>query len=161
MQCIGAKCDTKTWFVSQIYYELFVRRIIPAGLFSAYAKTYRINRMLQISPVFDSFSLNDKVKSILEKMIKYGPQYPIVNDDEMCVRLSDAGISTFNKIYYGRPDYERIEKKPDGYYYYFRCSEDQVFFYFRRFQGDEAIIMFPESLRIRMKEFHSISFSCY
>ena len=54
MQCIGAKCDTKTWFVSQIYYELFVRRIIPAGLFSAYGKYIG-------KKVGKSMSLTDKI----------------------------------------------------------------------------------------------------
>ena len=125
------------------------------------AKTYRINRMIQISPVFDNISLNEEVQSILDRMIKYGPQYTITNNEEMCVKLSTDGLSTFNKIYYGRPDHERVEKKKDGYYYYFRCSEDQVFFYFRRFQGNEAVVMYPESLRIRMRDFHKDSFTCY
>lgn len=125
------------------------------------AKTYRINRMIQISPVFDSISLEADVKDRLNKMIKYGPQYTIMNDDEMCVRLSAVGQSTFNKIYYGRPDYERVEKRPDGYYYYFKCSEDQVFFYFRRFQGNEAVVMYPDALKRRMIEFHKSSFLCY
>ena len=86
----------------------------------------------------------------------------MINDDvESCVRLSESGVRNFSRIYYGRPMVDHIEEKADGTYYYFKCSVDQVFMYFRRFGYEDAEILSPQPLRERMIEFHEKASAMY
>ncbi len=85
----------------------------------------------------------------------------INEEEEACVRLNSYGIKSFNKIYYGRPQYDRIEKKDDQTYLYFRCSLDQLFLYFKRFENGSAEVLHPESLRNRMIKFHEDAIEVY
>ena len=124
-------------------------------------KTYRLNRIDRITFGKSRESINDRVRHNLELMIRYGPQYMINDDEESCVRLSSNGVKSFNRIYYGRPHFERIEVKEDHTYYYFKCSSDQLFLYFKRFDGDAAEIIYPKALRERMIRFHSDSLEIY
>jgi len=124
-------------------------------------KTYRLNRIGRINYGKSRGSINDVVKHNLELMIQYGPQYMINDDEESCVRLSSYGVKSFNRIYYGRPQFERIEVKDGQTYYYFRCSSDQLFLYFKRFEGDAAEIIYPKALRERMIRFHADSLETY
>lgn len=66
--------------------------------------------------------------------------------------MSDAGIKLYNRIYHGRPDYY---KKTNDNNYYFHCSKEQAFHYFRRFDNDTAIIKEPPELVEEMINFHS------
>ena len=124
-------------------------------------KTYRLNRIDRINYGKSMGSINDKVRHNLELMIQYGPQYMINDDEESCVRLSSYGVKSFNRIYYGRPQFERIEVKDEQTYYYFKCSLDQLFLYFKRFEGDAAEIIYPKALRERMIRFHADSLDTY
>ena len=80
-----------------------------------------------------------------------------INDDEVtCVRLTDDGKKLLNQIYFGRPHYEYAE----GDLYYFKCSSDQLYLYFRRFYTGAEVIS-PISLRKRIIDFHNKALSCY
>lgn len=123
---------------------------------------FRLNRLLTINCVPGDNSINEDVERHLIKMEKYAPQYRIEDDVETCVRLTDEGVLAYERIYFGRPDRlpNRDEEKLDGHYYYFDCSTNQLFLYFRRF-GCEAEIVYPENLRNRMKDFHSRAYAVY
>lgn len=108
-------------------------------------------RMSRISAVFtlnrDSV-IQPEVRSRLERMLEYGPQFAIRSDDEIRVRLTDAGIRNFQSFFIHRPVPCRIE----GNVYIFRCSEDQIMNYFTRF-GQTAVIESPAGLRRRAEQF--------
>ena len=125
------------------------------------AQAYRLNRIDKINYSGKPILIDSNIEKYLEMMLKYGPQYAINDDEETCVKLSEYGRKSFNRIYYGRPKYERIEKDGDYYNYYFKGSKDQIFFYFRRFGCNEAEIISPLSLRERMKQFHIKSLETY
>ena len=125
------------------------------------AKTYRLNRIDKINYGKSMGSIDSSVQHYLDMMVEYGPQYMINDDDESCVRLTESGRRNFSRIYYGRPIVDRVEEKDDGYYYYFKGSKDQIFFYFRRFGYDDAEIISPEPLRRKMIEFHSKAYEMY
>jgi len=125
------------------------------------ARAYRLNRITQLNFSTTMVSMSEEVRKHLELMKFYGPQYPINDDEETCVKLTDYGVISYNRIYYGRPKYERIEACPNGRLLYFNCSKDQIFFYFRRFEAGAAEILYPESLRERMIKFHSAALESY
>jgi len=125
------------------------------------ARAYRLNRITKLNYSAKMVSISEEVLKHLELMKIYGPQYPINDDEETCVKLTDFGVISFNRIYYGRPKYERIETCPNGRLLYFDCSKDQIFLYFRRFEAGAAEILYPESLRERMIKFHSAALESY
>lgn len=125
------------------------------------ARAYRLNRIDRLNYGRSMKVIDDTVRRYLDMMIKYGPQYMINEEEETCVRLDPYGIKSFNKIYYGRPQYDRIEKKDDQTYLYFRCSLDQLFLYFKRFENGSAEVLHPESLRNRMIKFHEDAIEVY
>jgi hypothetical protein len=125
------------------------------------AKTYRLNRIDKINYGKSIRSIDSSVQHYLEMMVEYGPQYMINDEEKTCVRLSESGLKSFNRIYYGRPRVERIENKGGYSYLYFKCSKDQIYLYFRRFSGTEALIISPEWLRNKMIRFHQESVEVY
>ncbi len=125
------------------------------------ARSFRLNRISKINYSRASNQIGEDVLAYLERMLRYGPQYMINDDEESCVRLTVSGRRNFSRIYYGRPLVDRIEEKEDGAYYYFKGSKDQVFFYFRRFGYDDAEIISPEHLRKKMSDFHMKAYENY
>ena len=125
------------------------------------AKSYRLNRITNIQYKQRSNQISDEVMEYLQRMLQYGPQYSINDSHESCVKLSDAGQRNYSRIYYGRPQEDRVENGPDGHYYYYKCSKDQIYLYFRRFEADDAEIISPPSLRKRMSEFHLQAYKQY
>ena len=125
-------------------------------------RSFRLNRIRGIYSASDEYYINDSTKNHLELMLKNGPAYMINSDEEICVRLTREGLDNYRKIYFGRPKaYQPIEEK-DGYYYMrFIGSEEQVFYYFRRFDGTQAVIVSPLSLKEKMLEHHHKSFEAY
>ncbi len=114
------------------------------------ARAYRLNRIIDIFD-YDNCDIEDMVKENLDRMIEYDPQYRITEKDkEVCVRLTDAGVMNYRRIYHGRP---KLDHKIDDHTYCFKCSNEQLFLYFRRF-GNDAEIVRPKSLRNRMMKFH-------
>lgn len=124
------------------------------------AIVFRLNRISTLHYSNASNKITEEVKEHLDKMIEYGPQYMINDSEESCVRLTDSGRKNFSRIYFGRPQVDRVEIKDDGYYYYFKGSKDQLFIYFRRF-GNDAEVISPESLRKRIAEFHMNAYENY
>lgn len=71
-------------------------------------------------------------------------------------------MRAYNRIYTDRPKYDKLECPADGKCnMHFSCSEDQVFFYFRRFEKDDAEIISHVHLRNRMIRFHESVLSNY
>ena len=114
-------------------------------------RSYRLSRILHVHPSKASLKLAESVQMRLDKMAYYAPQFSINEDIETCVRLTKEGTKNYNRIYYGRPRVERIVTEGDDALYFFKCSEDQIFLYFRRFLGDTAEVLSPSSLRKRMQ----------
>ncbi len=125
------------------------------------AKVFRLNRITRMNYSRVSNQIDNGIQDYLNRMLQYGPQY-IINDNEVsCVRLTESGRKNFSRIYYGRPLVDRIEEKQDGYYYYFKGSKDQIFFYFRRFGFDDVEVISPATLRQRMSDFHRKAYENY
>lgn len=177
MACMARKSITfKTIWNTQIIHEVIPYKVVagPEEMFNYLlcaeinaetgkqeARTYRLNRIDRINYGRSMKHIDAAVKHYLDLMLWYGPQYMIKDDGESCVRLTDSGVRNFSRIYYGRPMVERVEEREDGHYYFFKGSKDQVFFYFRRFGYDDAEIISPEPLRLKMIEFHSKACEMY
>lgn len=115
--------------------------------------SYRINRITDIE-VIDSGTIEPQIRDNLEKMLINGVNYRIRNDDQKAVvRLTNKGNIEYKKIYTGRPIPYDIKENGDCYDYYFDCSNEQLYLYFRRF-GKEAEIISPIPLRERIKSFY-------
>lgn len=130
----------------------------------AEAKAYRLNRIEQVNNDGSmAQTIDGEIKSYLDKMIQYGAAYAINDDIETCVRLTDSGVKNYQRIYWGRPQrLQDKDEKKDGYtYYYFNCSETQLFLYFKRFKGADAQVVYPSELKERIIEFHERSFEAY
>ena len=125
------------------------------------AKSYRLNRIDAVRWGTAREALTREVEDYLERMIQYGPQHAINEESESCIKLTEKGVKLYNRIYRGRPKCERIEKKGDVYVYHFKCSDEQLFFYFNRFPGDAAEVIKPKSLRNKIKCFHEQALENY
>jgi len=125
------------------------------------AITYRLNRFKGITFSKRSISIDPTVKYHLDQMSLLAPQFAINEDLDISVKLTSYGIRRYNRVYYGRPQFSSIEENENGAIYHFNCSEDQVYFYFRRFEGDSAEILSPKKLRERMRESFEESFRVY
>ncbi len=125
-----------------------------------YARAYRLNRISKSNYSYPDV-LDDTIQKRLDRMNLYGAQYIINDEEEACVFLSINGARLYNRIYYGRPAYSRIEETENGYKYYFYCSKDQLSFYFRRFSNGDAIILYPDSLVKDMIDFHKNALDYY
>lgn len=117
-------------------------------------KSYRLCRITDLGEGNSQRIISDEIEKLCELTKEKGPQYAINTTDRICVRLSDRGQILYNRIYFGRPPFSKIENHEHYHDYYFDCSVDQVFNYFRKFEGDTAIILSPESLRNKMYIFH-------
>lgn len=133
---------------------------------------FRLNRITNIHYSNSGRVIDQNVENNLKLMEKYGPQFAINNSDEICVRLapnntnsiSQSGQTLFKRIYFGRPIVERIEPDIENHgsdLYYFHCSEEQIFQYFKRFDGGTAEILYPQRLRDRMILFHKKNYESY
>lgn len=124
--------------------------------------TFRLNRLVCIDPTPGNTTIETTVERHLAKMERYAPQYIINEDIESCVKLTDKGIKDYKRIYFGRPDRltERDEDNEDGHYYYFDCSINQLYLYFRRF-GCEVEIIGPDELKKSIIDFHSNASAVY
>lgn len=124
------------------------------------ARTYRLNRIKSVFGGNISESILSKTKHYLDRMIKFGPAYPINDDEESCIELNENGIKKYQKIAFGRPKFDRKESSENIHHYYFKCSKEQLLFYFRRF-GNDAKVLYPESLKKQMILFFEESLSTY
>ena len=125
------------------------------------ARSYRLNRIVHEQKSASTIPLKEVVRQYLEMMKHYGAPYPINDDEECCVRLTEMGVQLFNRIYFGRPVFDRKVEKEDGTYYYFKCSKFQLYTYFRRFDKDHAIILYPASLRQQFIDAYEAALGAY
>ena len=125
------------------------------------ARAYALRRIQRVNTIRGKGILDAEVKRHLERMQTLGPQYAINDDEEICVRLTDKGLENYKRIYFGKPKYERMEERSDGFYQFYRCSKDQVYRYGRRFDPNTAEILAPDSLRDRMARFFAEGCAVY
>lgn len=125
------------------------------------ARAFRLNRISKLVYSNRVIGIPENIIDRLRKMEDTSPQYAINGEEEICVKLTEHGEKAYGRIYYGRPKVNRIEIKGNDRYYYFDCSEDQVYLYFRRFDGDDAVIVGPSKLRKRMIDFHFRAYQKY
>ncbi len=126
------------------------------------AMSYRLCRIVNPRIIASDGQVDHKIRLFLEKMEKYGPQYPINKETAACIRLTPAGRVSFQKLYQGRPVADRRDTPdPDGSTrYYFSCAQEQIYLYFRRFNPGEATVLYPEELKRRLIEFHRKHLEC-
>ncbi len=140
-------------------YLLCQKKNPDTGIYEA--ATYRLCRLQKIRRTGTAASLTEDVHRHLDMMKLYGPQYTINDDEESCVQLTETGALLFNRIYFGRPTVDRIELRNGKYYYYFKCSKNQLFQYFRRFSNGHAVVLYPESLVHDIYSFHREALNAY
>ena len=118
-----------------------------------------LNRIASVETKRSKGTIDEAVKKHLDLTEQMGPAYCIHEEKECCIFLTNEGRMSFKRMYFGRPTLD--EKKPnvDGYYY-FRCSEDQLFLYFRRF-GSDARVIYPESLKKRFADYYADAYNTY
>ena len=122
---------------------------------------YRLCRISRPHILSTSATLPEYAYRHLALMEQHGPQFAINDDEQACVRLTPKGAITYQRVYLGRPAYERVEHVEGGDLYYFNCSDDQLFLYFRRFGPGEAEVIAPASLRDRVIAFHEGALKMY
>lgn len=125
--------------------------------------SFRLSRMTCIQKSYSSIPYPSDIKDKFGLTKKLGASYAINDElEETCVLLTPAGKRSFKHIYFGRPKVDRNEITPAGNYrYYFICSTEQLYRYFRRFNPGEAIIEYPTTLRDRIIDFHVKSLEGY
>ena len=106
-------------------------------------KTYRLNRIEEVTIINEPRDLDEENIKLFEKMIEHGPQFTYEDNEEIIiVKLTEKGKQLYKSHYVHRPNVDFIE----GDYYYFSCSHVHIKTYFRRF-GKEAYIVSPYSLQ--------------
>lgn len=123
--------------------------------------SYRLSRIKTVKTTSNIPPMDKELEYLCEKTVQTAPQYAINSDVEICVELNDKGTELYNRIYLGRPQYIRVQEQQGKHYYYFNCSEEQAFQYFRKFHTDTAIIRSPDSLIQRMIDFHTDVLDAY
>ena len=125
------------------------------------AMTYRLSRIDRPRRTGERGAIPEDVRKHLRMMERLGPQFAINDDSVTCVRLTEDGVRQYRRVYRDRPEYIHEEDREGGKLYFFRCSQEQLFLYFRRFGFGTAEVLSPESLRSRMVEFHQKSLEMY
>ncbi len=125
--------------------------------------SFRLSRMSQIQGTSLFIPCPEDIEKNFSLTQSLGASYAINTPPEKsCVLLTKKGLSSFRHIYFGRPKIEKKESAPNGCFrYYFNCSEEQLYRYFRRFNPGEAIVESPPSLRDRIIDFHKKSLEVY
>lgn len=125
--------------------------------------SFRLSRMSQIQGTSLFIPCPEDIEKNFSLTQSLGASYAINTPPETsCVLLTKKGLSSFRHIYFGRPKVEKKESAPNGgFRYYFNCSEEQLYRYFRRFNPGEAIVESPPSLRDRIIDFHKKSLEVY
>lgn len=125
--------------------------------------SFRLSRMSQIQGTSLFIPCPEDIEKNFSLTQSLGASYAINTPPETsCVLLTKKGLSSFRHIYFGRPMVEKKESASNGgFRYYFNCSEEQLYRYFRRFNPGEAIVESPPSLRDRIIDFHKKSLEVY
>ena len=125
--------------------------------------TLRLCRIQNLLEELDQIALNPEIEKLLDLMNRQTPQYAIYEDVKTRVLLTKDGQKAFSRIYFGRPKpIEPPEELPNGRKIYtFNHANIQLYFYFRRFQANEAIVLEPKSLADDIKAFHEKAWKAY
>ncbi len=125
--------------------------------------SFRLSRMSQIQGTSLFIPCPEDIEKNFSLTQSLGASYAINTPPETsCVLLTKKGLSSFRHIYFGRPKIKEKKSAPNGCFrYYFNCSEEQLYRYFRRFNPGEAIVESPPSLRARIIDFHKKSLEVY
>lgn len=124
--------------------------------------TFRLCRITKVKEDTTPNLLKPEIEQLLILMNQRTPQYPIDESFETKVLLTEEGVKTFSKIFFGRPEPIKTEDLPNGKKIYtFNHSRNQLYFYFRRFAATEAIVLEPESLANEIKTFHANAWKAY
>lgn len=118
------------------------------------ALAHRLSRIERPRLTGDKGTIPSDVEHNLTMMERLGPQFAINDNIETCVRMTEKGLDTYQRIYLGRPEFAKVEVTEGGFLCRFNCSLDQLFLYFKRFGADEAEVVSPQSLRERLIAFH-------
>lgn len=121
----------------------------------AWAVTFRLTRVSVIRESGPGRKIDPLVLKHLQMMETYSPQHSINDDKEILIELNKAGLASYRRIYHDRPYCFRMEMTEEGKTIgHFRCSINQLYFYFRRFNPGEAVILNSEELNYRLFIFH-------
>lgn len=120
--------------------------------------TIRLATIKAVSLLSDAASIPDDNKTLFERQVACAAQYPMYSTDTEPIRvqLTENGKKLFNKIYLYRPTAISV----DGDIYTFDCSVNQLLYYFQRF-GDSALILSPERVGIRMRDYYYFALKKY
>lgn len=127
------------------------------------AYPFRICRIINPREDTSQNLLKPEIEPLLNLMNKRSPQYPIDEDFEAKVLLTKDGIKAYRRIFFGRPNpIQPPEEQPDGSVIMtFNHSFSQLFFYFRRFAANEALVLEPKRLADEIKTFHEDAWKAY
>lgn len=118
------------------------------------AVTYRLNRLQGLRKSAARMTLTAPVRRNLEEMARRGAQYVIRGKQKSVIGLTPKGQDAYLRVYQGRPKPDAIEEKDGFRWLVFSCSEEQLFFYFRKFEGGTLRVREPDALRKRLLAFH-------
>ena len=125
------------------------------------AMTFRLSKIVRPRRTGERDTIPEDARYHLRMMERLGPQFAINDDSVACVRLTKEGVDQFRRIYRDRPEPFREEDREGGKLCFFRCSQNQLFLYFRRFGFGMAEVVSPESLRDKIIDFHSGALRVY
>lgn len=117
----------------------------------------RLCRIKHIGTSEKKFMLQPEINKYLKLTKDYGSQYAVNEETCMIVQFSDEGFRQFQRRYTGRPQYS----DKNDFTLTFKCSEEQLFHYLKRFSGDEAYVISPASLKNRLIQFHKDAYDKY
>ena len=121
--------------------------------------SYRISGFKDIKRLKERSFIKKESRTRLEEEIREnGPQFLCGNLAEFKIRLTDEGIAKYNRLLHLRPQYASIDQSKK--IYTFRCTEQQIEYYFFKF-GADAFIMSPKSLRVKFGDMYRNALGAY
>lgn len=157
----GSQLRITTRFAPETVFSVLPYKVVVGGERSNYllcqkqvapelydTATFRINRITSIVPERKTMEFSPEIIRYLDRMNSYSPSYSIHSDAPIIICMDKDMYKKYKMISYDRPPYTR----KDGNIYYFDCSEDQAFVYFRKLGG--VCVISPDTLSTRLKDFH-------
>lgn len=123
-------------------------------------RSFRLNRITDISISNTKFYQSDEIVRKMEKMIYLSPQYEINEEYHSIIKLTDYGVILLNRIYQGRPNHGNLTYQNGEAFFHYDGSLEQLFFYFRKF-GANACVIEPIELKNKFKEYYKSGSDLY
>ena len=121
--------------------------------------TFRLSRLQTVYYMDRDCFISDIDRKKLDSMKQFAPQFSFEDAEMICVRFTDKGLESFQKIYTNRPAIDHIDPD-DSHVYWFYWSHWGAFQYFKRF-GEDTVILQPESLQRELKDWYKAAFQSY